>query len=241
MKKNSSLLVVAVAFAALTVMMAPRGVAAAPLVFNLNCLLDAHSCLTFPGSVSFGTFTFTDNGANVDIDVNIVGSSVHKIQQITFNFDDALFSNSSAFDTTDPPDAGPVKHLGVLKNENSVSAGSFFHFDLQIPDPPPGNLGTEPFHTTITLPSTNLDPENFHFFASDPSGSTSNDHKSWVGVHIGQISCAGIDCTPGTSGENSLWVGSRVVAPRVVPEPATLLLLGSGLAGLAIWRRRKAD
>lgn len=29
--------------------------------------------------------------------------------------------------------------------------------------------------------------------------------------------------------------------PSQVPEPSTVLLLGSGLAGLALWRRRKAD
>jgi hypothetical protein len=38
-------------------------------------------------------------------------------------------------------------------------------------------------------------------------------------------------------GHNRLFDGNLPVQP--VPEPATLVLLGSGLCGLAAWRRRK--
>ena len=32
-----------------------------------------------------------------------------------------------------------------------------------------------------------------------------------------------------------------VLAPSAVPEPSTFLLLGAGLGGLVVWRRRRAD
>jgi|SRR3972149_5640229 len=42
-----------------------------------------------------------------------------------------------------------------------------------------------------------------------------------------------------TSSPNEYWHGVTVgLTTQAVPEPATMLLLGSGLAGIAVWRKR---
>ena len=199
------------------------------LTFDLNCVLTSTGCTP---SASYGTITITDNGDNVTIVVDLVGTD-NKIQGVWLNYDDSLFSNSSDFQTVN--NGGDI---GVEVNENATQADGHTagFFDLHMPEPPPGNLGDDPFSDQITLASVNLDPDNFDF--TTLSG-------LFAAVHIGNLFCtdqaAGL-CTPGQGGPDSLFVGSTSgdtsTTTTQVPEPSTLFLLGSGLLFLVRVTRR---
>ena len=77
-------------------------------------------------------------------------------------------------------------------------------------------------------------------FVSSPGSTT--DNTTFTGVSVLGVqkdinaSCAGItECTA------SISVVTNTVDQVAVPEPATLLLFGAGLAGLGFFRRRKAS
>lgn len=187
------------------------------LTFDLNCVLSSSGCAP---SVSYGTITLTDNGNSVNVTVDLVGAGIHKIQEFGLNFNPSL------------DNAGwSVTGTTVTANEDAIQANGYTagKFDLDIPST--GNLGFEPFSGTISKTSTNLDPATFDF----------NDTNNLVRgfVHIGNISCTANGCTPGVGGADSLWVGAR---PSTVPEPASVILLGSGLVSIGLWgmKRRKA-
>lgn len=212
------------AFLMMTALALGSATESAALSLSLNCIIAVSGCSP---SATYGTVTLTDNGNNVDLTVSLVGGA-QKILAVYLNYNDATFSDSSAFLLAS-------KTVGVSENNNALPPYNDGKFDLQIP--PTGNVnefGT--YSDTFSLASFNLNPADFDF--KDSSG------LLFAAVHIGNCSAAPgstSDCDPGLTGEGSIKVGAlNDLAP--IPEPTTLLLWGSTMAGMG-WvarRRRRA-
>ena len=84
----------------------------------------------------------------------------------------------------------------------------------------------------LMLFGTNSDYEAFEFLGTiNPSASTPGAiYNEFIGI--------GLDVGLVLTGSGDSYFADLVAIPRTVPEPSTLFLLGAGLAGLGLSRRR---
>jgi hypothetical protein len=136
------------------------------------------------------------------------------IAKTTFTFSSLVSAAGGMWDLT-PLDFGQGLLFTIIYGDGSrETAGSI------IPYPNP-NFPSVPGATPFTLDV----PAGFWGWTST---------IPFIGLEI-----TGADCSAGRDFETYILQGLSYEAADAVPEPSTLILVGAGLGGLVLWRRRK--
>lgn len=205
--------------------------AASALVIDINTYLTGGSG---GSNVTVATLTLTQNGNSVDFrfenSIGNLGAIANNafISGLLFSYDGSPQLTSNSFWNFAGTQQAPEK---IDINPNGKDAGYDFYLDLDYPtsNKNPGLRFTDGEYSTWTVSAA-----GGTVLVSDFTILVTANGKpaSLAMVHI-----------QGTEGGSLKYVGNEAVPPQedpgTVPEPATLALLGLGMASLAWMRKRK--